>query len=174
VICLLAGFHREAPAPAARPWLRVGAVGAGLALCSMAVRYLVPTCRLDGTFCVDSPWSITLLADLWSLRGWAVIVGGAVYLLARSQARHDRSGSLALALAVCAASVLPERCYYGLAMAFQSEYLVTVGTVPSSTVVAVATLAQVAVIAIIGMVTLTLGIRRVLRLSAPAAPRGVS
>jgi hypothetical protein len=85
VTCLFAGFHREASAPEARSWLRAAAATGGVALVWLLI----------------GRW---VLVDLDSLQAFAVITATVVHLAFRRG-----SGEWTLALAVCAAAMLPYR-----------------------------------------------------------------
>lgn len=92
VACLIAGFHDQAPMPPAKPWLRALAVGSVLAVVCVVATTVVPPYPSDW-------WAVF---DFRALLGWGVLVSGVVLLVRRAAVP-------ALALSVCAISLLPER-----------------------------------------------------------------
>jgi hypothetical protein len=96
VVCLYAGFHREAPTPQAAPWLRAQAVAIGLGMMWAAVARLVGS----------APWTWVTIDNTGTVMNWIAIMAGLSGLLLaprRDPTLHAWAGGLA----ICAASSLP-------------------------------------------------------------------
>ncbi|MBV9845940.1 MAG: hypothetical protein JOZ47_12815 [Kutzneria sp.] len=155
--CLFAGFHREAPAPAARPWLRALTTGVGLAVVAAAGLRLLP---LTGQ--TLSP--LWLVPDLRTLFGWMIIIAATVCLVAPRLRDRGLVGPWALALAVCAVAILPER------INFLAELSDLSARGDTSGIAAAVVLGQVASLAALVVVLIPLGTREVRKLPPTATP----
>jgi hypothetical protein len=158
IACLFAGFHREAPTPTARPWLRAAALGCGVTIAWVALLRLIPPER----------WAFGTPGDLGSLPAWATVIGGVVYLAALRGAGDGtgeaRTGALALALAAYALLILPDRLNF-LDFAAQLRDAGEAGDVAFAV-----TAVQLAGVIGIGIALAIVGLRAVRRSSPSPSP----
>lgn len=144
VACLIVGFHREAPVPAARTWLRAGVAAVGIAVVWIGFISVVPWAAFEAGF-----------GGAESLPSWAIIIGGVVCLTMR---RTVLDPSWPLALAVTAAVYLSQRVVQVDAIVYAHEE----GVIGSASVVLV--MAQAVALGVVGLSLAVLGIRHFWRL----------
>jgi len=149
IACVVVGFTREAPAPPVRPWSLAAGCIALLTVVWMAIRDTI-----------GNGYWLPVLGDLGSSSGWMVIVAAAVLPFV-GRRLGSSVGRWALALAIVAAALVPDRLSY-LQIARQIDVFDGVrGPL-------VATSIQAALLATVAAVLGSVGVYTYRRLPAPA------
>jgi hypothetical protein len=160
VACLYIGFHRDAPPPRDRPWLRAFIPVAGAAVLHGVLIALYLAALLERPWAVEfvPSWALPLMTGYSLPAGWAVVVAGLVVLATRR-----RGTAWGVALAVTTLPVVVQQAWTFAVYAGKQPYPITTAYAASAATLLAAALA-------VGAACAVTAARGLSRLDAPLRP----